>query len=127
VSRARSGLDGRPAVRNWIEKRELAAVRVGSPRVRVRRSALDAFLEEGAAANHGTSDVAALRDELVRSSTKGSSAAKRAFRATGAGLHAGRASGRRRAGLGGGRRRVGPPPDAERALYLPSTGATTRG
>src|SRR5690348_6935011 len=46
-------------VRNWIDRRELASVRVGSRRVRVRRSALDAFLDEGAAANHGTADVAA--------------------------------------------------------------------
>jgi hypothetical protein len=35
--------------------------------VRVRRSDLDAFLDEGAAANHGTADVAALRNELVQS------------------------------------------------------------
>ena len=54
-------------LKNWIDRRELASVRVGSRRVRVRRSALDAFLDEGAAVNHGAADVAALRDELVQS------------------------------------------------------------
>jgi excisionase family DNA binding protein len=32
-------------IRNWIDRGELPAVRVGSRRVRVRRSDLDAFLE----------------------------------------------------------------------------------
>ena len=34
-------------IRNWIDAGELAAVRVGKRRVRVRQSALDAFLEAG--------------------------------------------------------------------------------
>ena len=41
-------------------------MRVGSRRVRVRQSDLDAFLDEGAASSRGTADVAALRDELVQ-------------------------------------------------------------
>jgi excisionase family DNA binding protein len=32
-------------VRNWLDRRELAAVRVGSRRVRIRRSDLDEFLK----------------------------------------------------------------------------------
>jgi excisionase family DNA binding protein len=35
-------------VRNWIDRRELPAVRVGQRRVRVRQSDLDAFLTSGA-------------------------------------------------------------------------------
>jgi excisionase family DNA binding protein len=54
-------------VRNWVDRRELASVRVGSRRVRVGRSTLDAFLDEGAARNDRTADVVALRDELARS------------------------------------------------------------
>ena len=34
-------------VRNWIDRRELPAVRVGQRRVRVRQSDLDAFLDAG--------------------------------------------------------------------------------
>lgn len=34
-------------VRNWIDRGELRAVRVGSRRVRVRREDLDAFIEAG--------------------------------------------------------------------------------
>ena len=34
-------------VRNWIDRGELDAVRVGRRRVRVRRSELDRFLEKG--------------------------------------------------------------------------------
>ena len=37
-------------VRNWIDRGELAAVRVGTRRVRVRQSDLDAFLAAGATA-----------------------------------------------------------------------------
>jgi excisionase family DNA binding protein len=35
-------------VRNWIDRRELPAVRVGPRRVRVRRGDLDRFVEAGA-------------------------------------------------------------------------------
>ena len=35
-------------VRNWIDRGELPAVRVGSRRVRVRQSDLDAFIDAGA-------------------------------------------------------------------------------
>lgn len=35
-------------VRNWVDRGELDAVRVGARRVRVRTSELDAFLEAGA-------------------------------------------------------------------------------
>jgi excisionase family DNA binding protein len=35
-------------VRNWVDRGELAAVRVGARRVRVRQSDLDTFLEAGA-------------------------------------------------------------------------------
>jgi excisionase family DNA binding protein len=34
-------------VRNWIDRGELRAVRVGARRVRVRRADLDAFLDDG--------------------------------------------------------------------------------
>src|ERR1700760_2742501 len=34
-------------VRNWLDRGELPAVRVGSRRVRVLRADLDAFLQEG--------------------------------------------------------------------------------
>jgi excisionase family DNA binding protein len=40
-------------VRNWIDRGELPAVRVGSRRVRIRRSDLDRFLEAGATAPPG--------------------------------------------------------------------------
>jgi excisionase family DNA binding protein len=40
--------DGNPqTVRNWIDRGELPAVRVGQRRVRVRRSDLEAFLDAG--------------------------------------------------------------------------------
>jgi hypothetical protein len=53
-----------------LDRGEMGHVRIGQRRVRVRvrRSALDAFLDEGAAAaNHGTADVTASRDELAQS------------------------------------------------------------
>ena len=37
-------------VRNWLDRRELASVRVGSRRVRIRRSDLDEFLKREEAA-----------------------------------------------------------------------------
>ena len=48
-----------------IDRRELAAVRVGSRRVRVRQSDLDAFLD--ASAGNGEADVGALREQLTAS------------------------------------------------------------
>jgi excisionase family DNA binding protein len=38
-------------VRNWIDRGELPAVRVGARRVRVRRTDLDAFIDAGATNN----------------------------------------------------------------------------
>lgn len=40
-------------VRNWIDRGELPAVRVGSRRVRVRRSDLEAFLEASSNVSRG--------------------------------------------------------------------------
>jgi excisionase family DNA binding protein len=37
-------------VRNWIDRGELPAVRVGSRRVRVRKADFDAFIEKGGGA-----------------------------------------------------------------------------
>jgi excisionase family DNA binding protein len=50
------------SVRNWIDRGQLAAIRVGSRRVRIRRSDLDAFL--GVGATDQAADVDALRGEL---------------------------------------------------------------
>jgi excisionase family DNA binding protein len=36
-------------IRNWIDRRELSAVRLGSRRVRVKQSDLDRFIEESSA------------------------------------------------------------------------------
>jgi excisionase family DNA binding protein len=51
-------------VRNWIDRGELAAVRVGARRVRVRRADLDAYLAAGEQESDESaawSDVAAAR------------------------------------------------------------------
>src|SRR5450755_4288240 len=62
-------------VRNWIDRSELPAVRVGSRRVRVKQSDLDRFLDAGAtvepvgdpepaSANHAEAAEDELRDQL---------------------------------------------------------------
>src|SRR5450755_2967659 len=62
-------------VRNWIDRGELSAVRVGSRRVRVKQSDLDRFIEAGAtvvpvgdpepgSANHAEAAEDELRDQL---------------------------------------------------------------
>src|SRR5450755_3243138 len=62
-------------VRNWIDRGELSAVRVGSRRVRVKQSDLDRFIEAGAtvvpvgdpepgSANHAEAAEDDLRDQL---------------------------------------------------------------
>jgi excisionase family DNA binding protein len=52
-------------VRNWVDRGELPAVRVGSRRVRVRRSALDVFIAAGSTAADGAADESGLRDALA--------------------------------------------------------------
>jgi excisionase family DNA binding protein len=52
-------------VRNWIDRGELAAVRVGARRVRVRESELDRFLEAGTAAAPEESSVGGRLDEVA--------------------------------------------------------------
>ena len=41
-------IDNQQTVRNWIDRGELPAVRVGQRRVRIRQSELDAFIASGA-------------------------------------------------------------------------------
>ena len=52
-------------VRNWIDRNELPAVRVGQRRVRVRRADLDQFLESGATAGVPLSEQAQAAFSLI--------------------------------------------------------------
>src|SRR5437763_16613502 len=70
--RDRRAVEGDPqTVRNWIDRRELAAVRVGARRVRVRRSDLDRFLDAGGSADPGTTDELENLAELSRAAGQG--------------------------------------------------------
>jgi excisionase family DNA binding protein len=51
-------------VRNWIDRGQLPAVRVGERRVRIRQSDLDEFLAAGATARDAKDDAIAVAEEL---------------------------------------------------------------
>lgn len=61
-------------VRNWVDRREIAAVRVGSRRVRIRRADLDEFLKHDAAAAGPPAPAVAPASEAFRTAMRAATA-----------------------------------------------------